>query len=427
MYGNYENGHANPKPKSDILSRMTMTFFLTNFPHKVTNKDLWSRCLKLGTVTDVFISSRLSKAGKRFGFIRFIKVNNVDKLLTDLRAVWFGNHRMYADVEKYGRKFQTKEKEASKIQKPVVANENVSVNKSFAEALSGVSGKSSSPSCNARVVKLNGSIAGSNEDTRSLLLKHTEPQNITLSRKWFVDEGFVDIEVHYIGGRWIYLSFANVNAKDSFMSNEKLKSRFIAIKNPCSNFVPDERIVWVEISGVPRGAWCEENFHSILGAWGKGTFYLTDWSSSFSMGKVCILTQSAKFIHEELCIEFGDSKFEIWLREFATWEPKIDRDNSDYSSSIESKNGYDSDCSQESYESGESSQKNSEEFDAKLCKENSLDSNEEGDHGGVTSDKKEVKHDCPEPVVSEDIFSLNRIIAEDAASRKRAKSCPPVE
>ncbi|GKC69529.1 RNA-directed DNA polymerase, eukaryota, nucleotide-binding alpha-beta plait domain protein, partial [Tanacetum coccineum] len=55
--------------------------FFTNFlfpvhyylQHGCNNRDLWKVCNDYGTVVDVFIPNKKSKAGKRFAFVRFIK------------------------------------------------------------------------------------------------------------------------------------------------------------------------------------------------------------------------------------------------------------------------------------------------------------------------------------------------------------------
>nr|GFA71859.1 RNA-directed DNA polymerase, eukaryota, nucleotide-binding alpha-beta plait domain protein [Tanacetum cinerariifolium] len=51
----------------------------------VTPRDLWRVCGTYGTVVDVFIPVKRSKVGKRFAFVRFIKVVNLDR---DERIVW---------------------------------------------------------------------------------------------------------------------------------------------------------------------------------------------------------------------------------------------------------------------------------------------------------------------------------------------------
>nr|GEZ93932.1 nucleotide-binding alpha-beta plait domain-containing protein [Tanacetum cinerariifolium] len=76
---------------------------LRNFPDNTTSKDLWEVCQGFGTVVDVYIPNRKSKAGKRFAFVRFIKVENVDRLVGNLCTLWIGHMHLYANVFRFER------------------------------------------------------------------------------------------------------------------------------------------------------------------------------------------------------------------------------------------------------------------------------------------------------------------------------------
>ncbi|GKE33546.1 hypothetical protein Tco_1452868, partial [Tanacetum coccineum] len=54
-----------------------------------------------GTVVDVFIPNRKSRLGKRFAFVRFIKVGNVDSLVENLCTLWIGRMHLHANVVRY--------------------------------------------------------------------------------------------------------------------------------------------------------------------------------------------------------------------------------------------------------------------------------------------------------------------------------------
>lgn len=458
MHGKNSEYSKNPNPKSSILDRMTMSFFITNLPPNLAAKDLWKRCLDWGVVTDVFIPNRLSKMGKRFGFVRFIKVGNAEKLLSDLRSMWFGNYKVFADVERFGRKgnsYEPSSKQAQGVEErpgyqPV--NDFNMGKKSFAEALVKGTGNASVPI--KRVVKVTNVVNDSlDQDSRSLLVKLKDPVSVPYSRKWLFEEGFIDTEITYVGGRWISIVFSNVDARETFLSNDALKCKYVATKLPCGSFVPDERMVWVEISGVPKGAWNNDNFQLILGSWGKGVFFVSDWKSACSLGKVCVLTQSSKFIFEEMSIEFNNKKYEIWMREFAVWEPKVvaisygcyddgskDSDcasfgsKADFESEDEKSEGFDTFATDED---GKVGPFQSVSFDSKLCKVNS-DCSEGGDNqGGHQPSVKEVANagsgegnvqpvEYVDQAINDDIFSLDRIIEKDGEKRKRATSCPPM-
>ncbi|GKC28087.1 RNA-directed DNA polymerase, eukaryota [Tanacetum coccineum] len=67
------------RSKTDELAKLSSSIFVTNFPDKFSAKELWTVCKQYGTVVDAFIPDRRSKAGKRFGFVRFIKIFDVDR------------------------------------------------------------------------------------------------------------------------------------------------------------------------------------------------------------------------------------------------------------------------------------------------------------------------------------------------------------
>nr|GFB15447.1 nucleotide-binding alpha-beta plait domain-containing protein [Tanacetum cinerariifolium] len=66
-------------------------------------KDLWNVCKQYGQVVDASISDRKSKAGKRYGFVRFIRVHDVDRLVSNLCTLWMGSHHLHANVARFQR------------------------------------------------------------------------------------------------------------------------------------------------------------------------------------------------------------------------------------------------------------------------------------------------------------------------------------
>nr|GEY25499.1 RNA-directed DNA polymerase, eukaryota [Tanacetum cinerariifolium] len=68
------------KSKEDDIARIFISIFVTNFPETFSTKDLFHTCKQYGHVVDSFIPTKRSKAGKRFGFVRFINVFNNERL-----------------------------------------------------------------------------------------------------------------------------------------------------------------------------------------------------------------------------------------------------------------------------------------------------------------------------------------------------------
>nr|GEW34497.1 RNA-directed DNA polymerase, eukaryota, nucleotide-binding alpha-beta plait domain protein [Tanacetum cinerariifolium] len=71
--------------------------------NKEVEEDLWKLCQSYGTVVDVYIPNRRSKAGKRFAFVWFIKFDNVDRLVGNLYTLWIGRMHLHANVVRFER------------------------------------------------------------------------------------------------------------------------------------------------------------------------------------------------------------------------------------------------------------------------------------------------------------------------------------
>ena len=89
--------------KEDQTVKVSHSVFVTNFPESITSRDFWKSCGVYGTVVDVFIPLKKSKAGKRFAFVRFIKVNNLARLVENLCTIWIGRYHSYANLVRFQR------------------------------------------------------------------------------------------------------------------------------------------------------------------------------------------------------------------------------------------------------------------------------------------------------------------------------------
>nr|GEZ54015.1 RNA-directed DNA polymerase, eukaryota [Tanacetum cinerariifolium] len=89
--------------KADQTVRISKSVFVSNFPEGCTVKYLWKVCNDYGTVVDVFIPNKKSKVGKRFAFVRFIKVINLDRLIENLNTIWIGRFHLFANPVRFER------------------------------------------------------------------------------------------------------------------------------------------------------------------------------------------------------------------------------------------------------------------------------------------------------------------------------------
>ncbi|GKA14632.1 RNA-directed DNA polymerase, eukaryota [Tanacetum coccineum] len=160
----------------------------------VNSRNLWNKCSVYGTVIDVFISNKKSKAGKRFAFVHFIKV-------------------------RYDRP-----------QKPL--NPNTNIPQKY----------------------------GSKKDA-----DHRNGSTGSHQKK---------------GGVTSYVSVVNgVNSVGPTLVNSLSTAPALSEVNP--DFVSDERVVWLDIEGVPLYAWSRKSFDKIGKVYMVRAKELFTWTPSF--------------------------------------------------------------------------------------------------------------------------------------------------
>nr|GEY78712.1 RNA-directed DNA polymerase, eukaryota, nucleotide-binding alpha-beta plait domain protein [Tanacetum cinerariifolium] len=71
--------------------------------HRLFNykEDLTQKISKL--VVDIYIPLKKSKAGKKFAFVRFLKVDNLDRLIDNLCTIWIGRFHLHANQVRFQR------------------------------------------------------------------------------------------------------------------------------------------------------------------------------------------------------------------------------------------------------------------------------------------------------------------------------------
>nr|GEX28843.1 hypothetical protein CTI12_AA191580 [Tanacetum cinerariifolium] len=102
--------------KEDHVHRISKSVFITSFPDNFGY--LWDLCEAYDKVVDVFIPNRKSKAGKRFAFVRFIRVVDMDRLIGNLYTLWVGRFHLHANVVSYERPIKSSTSKRVTAEKP---------------------------------------------------------------------------------------------------------------------------------------------------------------------------------------------------------------------------------------------------------------------------------------------------------------------
>nr|GEY17394.1 hypothetical protein [Tanacetum cinerariifolium] len=236
----YDHQRGASNSNEDLTKKISHSIYITNFPDSVTSHDLRRECSNYGTVVDVFILLKKSKAGRRFAFVRFIKVFNLDRLVENLCTIWIGRHHLYANKVRFERPQRSN---------ALSSNDTFKATDKHGSHLRGR--QHSDDSC---IIECDFSnhVMGKVNDFHSINDLHT----------LIKDEGFANAKILYLGGLWVMLEFDNRDVKSNFMQHIGVKSWFNVIQEVSQNFVSDERIVWVDLEGIPIHAWSQVVYSS---------------------------------------------------------------------------------------------------------------------------------------------------------------------
>ncbi|GJZ66328.1 RNA-directed DNA polymerase, eukaryota, nucleotide-binding alpha-beta plait domain protein [Tanacetum coccineum] len=364
--------------RNEVEGRATQVLhliFVTNFPLGTSAKQLWDICEQYGKVVDSFIPARVSKEGKKYAFVRLIKVSNIDVLVGNHNTIWIGKLPVSNDARHH-------KSEKLMEDKPVMV---IDEDKNF---------------------------------ELTLVAKVKTFDSMPNLRIIFKDEGFEYVTIRYLGGFWVSLEFTDIHAHDSFKRHKGMDT-WISVIQPWKNdFRVDERVLWVDVEGIPLVAWTNKTFIKIAKRWGELVF-TKDYNDNILWRKrLCVVTKFEYFIMESFKIIIKGRVTVIRARNIIGWIPDF----------IEKEN-------ETSSNSGDEESENSTPY-TDICsgvnKIGSRESDVKGDMDNNNGDVREVKSDDPfgiyillnhkdknkegESLVSEDPLKppgFSKIIVED--------------
>ncbi|GJV04724.1 RNA-directed DNA polymerase, eukaryota [Tanacetum coccineum] len=242
--GLYENTRRQFSSNEDFTKKISHSVFVTNFPDYVNSRDLWNKCSVYGTVIDVFIPNKKSKAGKRFAFVRFIKVFNLDRLVKNLCTIWIGSYHLFANQVRYDRP-----------QKPLNPNTNVPQkygSKKDADHRNGSTGSHQKKGGVTSYVSVVNGVTplvqpGNSLSSAPALVLDEECvverdfsncamgrvksfDSITKLQSLLVDEGFVNVTLSYLGGLWVMFECDKPDTKRNLVNHVGINSWFQVIQ-----------------------------------------------------------------------------------------------------------------------------------------------------------------------------------------------------
>nr|GEU52511.1 RNA-directed DNA polymerase, eukaryota [Tanacetum cinerariifolium] len=328
--------------KFDDTAKISKSVFVTNFPDDCFSKDLWKVCNGYGTVIDVFIPSKITKAGKRFAFVRFIKVLNFDRLIENLNTIWIGRFHLIVNPVRYERPYVTSVHKVLPGQTGSAPTGRQPMTQNKGESYVNVAkGNNSSPvTISSPVLVLDESCIVARNLDLFVLGETKNLSSISNLYSLLSNEGFHNVNLSYLGGLWVMIELESPFAKDKFLQHVGVSSWFNHLGNAQEDFVSRERIVWVDIEGVPIHAWSLGTFKKIGSKWGDIMEIEESNDGLFARKRICIKTRQEDNIFEKFKIIVKGKVFVIRAKELFMWSPVFKLDNvpnsfSDEASSVD--------------------------------------------------------------------------------------------
>jgi hypothetical protein len=238
------------------LDKVTTSFFFTNFPKDASTGDLWKLFHSFEKVGEVYIPKKKDKYGRRFEFVKFKEVFDVDVLSQSLKDVWMGSSKLWVNLSRFKR---TEGKEIQPNSTPVdskmVSMEERRSGRSYREALRGgvVIPQLLKVQVNEDLCKeLHGGIVG----------KLAREKDVRRIQTTLYMEGYRSIKVTHMGGNMVLLrSPVNEDVTRLMKSkNECLSYYFSELKPWNPGLLSTHREVWVQVYGIPLHIWGENLF-----------------------------------------------------------------------------------------------------------------------------------------------------------------------
>lgn len=274
-----------------IIDELSTRIYITNFPSAWDVKKIRTKCKEFGIV------EMFSSVGKKFTFVKFLNISNVNNLVNRMQSNWYGIYHVYANIA-YDRNGHvnsepTMQSVGKKQKKPATANHENQYDQLHSESFKQQDVNHHSTSYASILKKDNQHI---NYTKKQPINENQELQNVgrlpviqmekqdeiyvpdattvilgKVKSLKFIEslhifcqkEGFGNVEVTYMGGSWVWTEFDNKNACNRFKQRDDMKMYFLEIQNLSRQFVVDDKIVWTEISGMPLGLWSNNDFKKV--------------------------------------------------------------------------------------------------------------------------------------------------------------------
>ncbi|KAL4366696.1 hypothetical protein GQ457_05G034330 [Hibiscus cannabinus] len=301
------------------------TVFVSNLPPRLHWQGLWFAFARYGDVIDAFIPAKKSKTGFRYGFVRFLKLEDAERAISHLSgSVLYGN-RLNASLARFSDKLE--DRKSKQMKNNVLKNEEAS--KIISRTVGNMSSDSQDSQMKPRLKRVLGHVE---EEALKKLEKCLIGTMATVCSTCQVQDrlqawGLNDVTVKYMGGCRFLIDIKDQEVKSKLQLQEWaiLKEVFSEVEAWTEVFHLPERTTWIQVTGVPLHCWNLTTFKRIVDYWGSLISLGENASQSIDCEKVTLLisTQHKGRINEVIEVEVGRDCFLVQVDELGlNFHPK---------------------------------------------------------------------------------------------------------
>ena len=123
------------------------------------------------------------------------------------------------------------------------------------------------------------------------------------------------------------MNFSSTNARDSFLAHEGVRSWFKEINPWTKDFKVLERLIWIDVEGVPFKAWCPKSFSLIARKWGEVVFMDDSDGNNLYSSRICIKSSYLSLIFETVKVILDGCIHHVRVKEVCGWIPDFLEDD----------------------------------------------------------------------------------------------------
>ncbi|PWA40968.1 hypothetical protein CTI12_AA557870 [Artemisia annua] len=336
----------------------SISFMFYNYPEEWGMGKLWMVFKKYGTVFDMFMVQRRLRNGKRYGFVRYKFVRDVESLLGQLQKIRFGEEflRVFVAYDRKGKDYGTRGDVGGTGNKYTNRNEGMKGNgmytsncdnRRFVDVVNGrkIRGEGINIGINANMAGArpkNGGMEANGlgrthvknddfevrmetqRDERCIEIEDHEINNEIMGRSvvgevkamCFLtklpalcdEQGLSKVEIKLLGGLEVLLVMENKETTENVLQDREhgLRRWLHKLRKGDSINRTSGRITWINVIGVPVFCWSEALFKKIAGLHGTilGLQNCTlEGNQNTVFGRVQIHTINQGLIREEISIK----------------------------------------------------------------------------------------------------------------------------